>query len=467
MGSIWTSTARLPRFAPLRRDLKTDVLVVGGGIAGLLCAYLLKAAGADCALVEADRICGGTTMNTTAKVTAQHGLIYGKLLQEKGAETAEQYLRANLLAVEEYRRLGSKIACEMEEKNACVYSVSDRSELEWELTALDRLGFPAKFVDYPALPFRTEGAVCFPHQLQFHPLRFAGGLAASLNIYENSGVRRMTEHLAITEKGSVTADKIIVATHFPFINTRGVYFMKLYQERACVTAWRQAPDVDGMYIDAAPDGLSLRNYKNFLLIGGGSHRTGKTVRRTSPHRSSGVPEEYSRESAFAREFFRSRTADWGLRKLKTEAARCFPTAEFAGAWAAQDCMSLDGIPYIGPYSPSTPELFVAAGYNKWGMTGSMVSAMLLSDLVQEKENMFSGLFSPKRRNLTPQLAVNLLEAIKGIAKPTLRGRCSHMGCVLKWNPEEKTWECPCHGSRFGPNGAVLDNPAGKPLRKIP
>ena len=171
MDSIWTKSADMPEFPELETELHTQVLIIGGGLTGILCAYFLQQAGVDYCLLEKNRICSGITCGTTAKITAQHGLIYGKLLQEKGAETAEQYLRANLLAVEEYRRLGSKIACEMEEKNACVYSVSDRSELEWELTALDRLGFPAKFVDYPALPFRTEGAGCFSYSFTLSALR--------------------------------------------------------------------------------------------------------------------------------------------------------------------------------------------------------------------------------------------------------------------------------------------------------
>ncbi len=455
MESIWTTSADLPEFPVLEEEIHTDVLIIGGGLCGILCAYFLQQAGVDYCLLEKNRICSGITRNTTAKITAQHGLIYGELMQKEGAGAARLYLKANLMAVEAYRRLGSRIACDLEEKNAYVYARADRSLLEWEMAALERIGGKAKFVERVKLPFRTEGAVCFPRQLQFHPLKFAGRLAEGLRIYEQSGVRSMTEHLALTEKGAVRAEKMIVATHFPFINTRGSYYMKLYQERAYVTAWRNAPDVDGMYVDAAGSGLSFRNQKKILLVGGGSHRTGKTIAKSRRQRGT-----------TAGSAARPGRGEWGLTRLKLEAASCLPQAEFVGAWAAQDCMSLDKMPYIGRYSSSTPDLYVGCGYNKWGMTSAMVSAMILSDLVQEKENEFAELFTPERNMLKPQLAVNALEAVRGILRPVPGKRCSHMGCVLKWNPEEKAWECPCHGSRFGREGRLLDNPARTGLRRL-
>lgn len=159
MDSIWAQTADLPRFDPLDGDLRTDVLIVGGGLAGLLCAYRLTQAGVDCALAEADRICGGTTQGMTAKLTAQHGLIYHKLLRQSGEEQARLYLEANLAALEEYRTLCRDIPCEFTEEDNFVYSVDSREILERELAALDRLGFAARFADSLPLPFPTAGAV--------------------------------------------------------------------------------------------------------------------------------------------------------------------------------------------------------------------------------------------------------------------------------------------------------------------
>lgn len=434
MSSIWADTCDLPEFPQLQKDIRTQVLIIGGGITGILCAYFLQQAGVDYCLLEKERICKGITSNTTAKITAQHGLTYARMLRGEGREKAGMYLKANRLAVKHYRDLGWFIDCDMEEKDSYVYTRNNRTGLERELEALTKLGYEAGFTEHLTLPFETAGAVVFPKQLQFHPLKFVSAISKNLNIYENSGVREMTEYFALTEHGSVAAEKVIIATHFPFINTRGNYYLKLYQKRAYVAALENAGDVNGMYIDGEEGGLSLRNYKNLLLLGGGSHRTGKP--------------------------------GGGYEEVKKAAEEYWKGAKVVGEWATQDCMSLDRIPYIGPYSRSTPDLYVGTGYNKWGMTGAMLSAMLLSDAIQEKENEFAPLFSPGRNIIKPQLAVNAWEAARGILRFSGHSRCSHMGCVLQWNSEEKTWDCPCHGSRFDKEGKLLDNPAVDGIPKI-
>lgn len=427
MTSLWTEQQKLPEFPRLNKDLRTSVLIIGGGMTGILCAYFLQQAGVDYCLLEKDSICSGITAGTTAKITSQHGLIYHRLLSWEGMEKAEMYLRANEKAVKHFKDMGWFIDCGMEEKDSYVYATGNPHRLEQELRALERLHCSAEFVEELNLPIKTTAAIRFPKQAQFHPLKFAAAIAKDLRIYEHSEVREMTEYFALTENGSVAAEKIIIATHFPFINTRGSYFLKMYQQRSYVLALADAPDVDGMYVDADAGGLSFRNAEGLLLFGGGSHRTGKPAR--------------------------------GLEELKACAVSCLPRAKIAAAWGNQDCMTLDGMPYIGRYSRATPDLFVAAGYNKWGMTGAMTAAAVLTDLVQEKENEFEKLFSPGRNIVKPQLAVNMWEAMKGILIPRGTRRCSHMGCCLRWNAQEKAWECPCHGSRFGGGGELLDNPA--------
>lgn len=426
MDSIWTQTSRLPQFPPLRSDLKTDVLIIGGGMAGLLCAHRLTRAGVDCALVEADRICGGITGGTTAKITAQHGLIYQRLLRTLGAEAAGLYLRASLAALEEYRALCPGLDCAFEERDALVYSRSGRAALDRELEALARLGFPAEPAEDLPLPFPTAGAVRFPRQAQFHPLRFAAAIAKDLRIFEHTKVLELAPGRAVTHGGTVTAERIVAATHFPLLNKHGGYFLKLYQQRSYVLALEGAPDVGGMYLDADGTYPSLRNYGKWLLLGGGGHRTGKP--------------------------------GGGWRELERLAGELYPDARADARWAAQDCMTLDGLPYIGPYSRRTEGLYVAAGFNKWGMTSSMAAAMVLTDLLLGRENPYAPLFSPARSVLRPQLAVNVLESALGLLTPTAP-RCPHMGCALKYNAAEHSWDCPCHGSRFGEDGSLLDNPA--------
>ena len=221
MRSIWTQTAQLPQFAPLQGDRKTEVLIIGGGIAGIFCAHLLFQAGADILLVEARQIGGGITKNTTAKITAQHGLCYDKLLRTFGAETARRYLEANLAALAHFRALCQDIDCCFEEKDSYVYALDSRKQIDRELTALTRLGFGA---DSPAalpLPFPVAGAVCFPRQAQFHPLRFLATLAKGLPVFEQTRVLHLTPHRAVTTGGTITAQHIIVATHFPMLNRHG------------------------------------------------------------------------------------------------------------------------------------------------------------------------------------------------------------------------------------------------------
>lgn len=424
--SVWSDTVHLPEFETLQGDAETDVLVIGGGLCGILCAYFLKQAGVDCMLVEGERIAGGITRNTTAKLTSQHGLIYDRLIRTLGREKAAIYWKANENALEHYRELADKIPCEWEEKDAYVYSLRDRERIEREVRAANSLGFPAKFVRELPLPFSTRGAVCFPHQAQFHPLKLIAQIAKELPIYENTYVDNIRGNTAVTAHGSIRAGRFIVTTHFPFLNRHGSYFLKLYQHRSYVLALEQATKVDGMYVDEARGGLSFREYREFLLLGGGGHRTGKQ--------------------------------GGGWKELEAFAASNYPNARIKYRWATQDCMSLDGIPYIGQYSARTPNLYVATGFNKWGMTFSMVAAMLLCDLVQGRENSMAELFSPGRSMLKPQLLFNVLETGVNFLTPTLR-RCTHMGCALKWNPGEHSWDCPCHGSRFGRDGEVLDNPA--------
>ena len=426
MDSVWTTTAQLPAFSPLRENISTDVLIIGGGLAGLLCAWRLTQSGVDCALVEADTICSGITKNTTAKITAQHGLIYDALIRQMGLEKARLYLEANQRALQQYRDLCPSLDCDFEEQDAFVYALYDRRKLDRELAALHKLHFPATLEERLPLPFPVAGAILFPGQAQFHPLKFVAGITPKLRIYEHTKVRHLTPGRAVTTGGTISAGKIIVATHFPLLNKHGGYFLKLYQHRSYVLALTNTPPFGGMYVDENEKGLSFRNHRGLLLLGGGSHRTGK------------------------------QGGTW--QKLERFAKQHYPQAEIVNRWATQDCIPLDGVPYIGQYSPNTPDLFVATGFNKWGMTSAMVAADLLTDLVQGQANPYAEVFRPARSLLHPQLFVNAAEAVISLLTPTVP-RCPHMGCALKYNKVERTWDCPCHGSRFAEDGALIDNPA--------
>ena len=383
-------------------------------------------------LVEKGRICSGTTQNTTAKITFQHSLNYHKILKSNGIEAAQKYLFANQKAFEKYAELCREIDCDYEVKDNYVYSISDRKKLEDEMDALRKIGYEAEFCEDTNIPVKTSGAVKFSNQAQFNPLKFIYAISEGLNVYENTFVREMIGNTAVTNHGKITADRVIAATHFPFINKHGSYFLKLYQHRSYVIALENAQDVDGMYVDENKTGPSFRNYNNLLLLGGGGHRTGQ------------------------------KGGNWN--ELREFSGRVYPGSNEKYFWAAQDCMSLDDIPYIGQYSKSTRDFYVASGFNKWGMTGAMTAAIILSDMILGKENDYADVFNPSRSILKPQLLVNGFEATKNLLTFSKK-RCPHLGCTLKWNSTERSWDCPCHGSRFAENGRVLNNPANGDLVK--
>ena len=274
--------------------------------------------------------------------------------------------------------------------------------------------------------FKVSGAVRVKDQAQFHPLKFLYTIARDLPIYEHAKVIELMPNKAKTNHGAITYKKLIIATHFPMLNKHGLYSLKLYQHRSYVIALKDARNVNGMYVDELDTGLSFRSYGDLLLLGGGGHRTGK------------------------------QGGCW--RELEDFARKHYKRAEIVGKWATQDCLTLDDIPYIGQYSGSTPDVFVATGFNKWGMTNAMIAAEILCDLVKGEDTPYAAVFDPSRTVLHPQLALNVFESTVGLLTPTAP-RCPHLGCALKYNQAEHTWDCPCHGSRFRENGELIDNPA--------
>ena len=476
MKSIWNESCKFDKREELKGDIKTDVLVIGAGIAGILTGYLLKESGKEVVIIDKAEIASGNTRNTTAKITSQHDLIYNKLIQEFGEEKAKQYARANELAIRKYREIieERKIECDFEELPAYIYSLKDTELIKKEVDAAKKLGIDAEFVEKINLPLEVKGAVKFNNQGQFNPLKFLEDISKELTIYENTRAIKIEENLVSTDKGNIVANYIVIATHYPIMNAPGYYFMKMHQERSYVIALENTDNIEGMYIDYDKEGYSFRNYKGLLLLGGISQRTGENE------------------------------AGGSYDKLRKVAKEIYPNSREKYHWSAQDCMTIDGIPYIGKYSDSTPNIYVATGFNKWGMTSSMVSAMIISDFILGKENNFSEIFSPKRFDLSlsiSNIAKDLSETTKnfiaqkvyipsseiehiknghagvveykgqkvGVYKNKegkefiVSTKCPHLGCELHWNADELTWDCPCHGSRFNYDGDLIDSPSVKDI----
>lgn len=431
MNSIWNDTAELPSFPKVEGSLSTDVLIIGGGIAGVLCAYRLKQLGVDYILVEAEKICKKTTANTTAKISSLHGLIYQNIIKSKGLDFARLYYQANQEAIAIFRSLSKEIDCDFEEKSAYIFTDSNASKIEKEVHALQSIGANATLEKRLDIPFSYICGVRLENQAQYNPIKFLSAISSNLNIYENSRVTDIYDGCVKVNGHTIKAKKIIVTTHFPIYNKHGMYFLKMYQHRSYAIAIKTDKNIDGMYLNDTEYGLSLRTYKDTVILGGEGHRTGKS--------------------------------SYAWQGLVDIADKYFPGNTVVSQWAAQDCMTLDKIPYIGQYSKSTPNLYVATGFNKWGMTSSMIASYLLGDLILGKKNKYEVLFSPNRSMLKPQLLVNSFEAILGYASFKTK-RCSHLGCALKWNKHERTWDCPCHGSRYTENGTLIDGPANTNLK---
>lgn len=416
-----------------------EVIVIGAGMAGLLTAYFLKEEGKDVLVLEAKEVGSGQTGRTTAKITSQHGLKYSKLLKDIGEKKARMYARANEAAIEAYARLiqTKNIECRFERVTSYLYSKVDETKLKEELDAAAFLGIDAFWTKETELPFAVAGAVGFRNQAQFCAADFVKYITGKLEILEHVMVEKVCGKKVFTKDKVYTAEHIVMATHYPMRNVPGFYFLRQHQERSYVLELSGCEKITGMYYGIDEDGHSFRQAGEQLLLGGESGRTGE-------HVCGGV---FTRLEQAAREYY--------------------PNCKVESRWAAQDCMPHDGIPFIGKYSFFTPNLYVATGFQKWGMTTSMVAAMILRDNICGKENAFAALYRPQRLNFragTANFLHDVGESIKGLAKGWFGPkelRCSHMGCGLEWNPDENSWDCPCHGSRFDEHGKLLDNPVKK------
>lgn len=437
-GSCWTDDKHIEPKMSLHGDITTDVAVVGGGLTGLLTAYMLKKSGIETVVLEKGQCAMGITGNSTAKITAAHRLVYDKIAEKRSCELARMYANANVAAIEKYADIvkNENIDCSFERMSAFVYACDEDelNQIKNENRILAKTEIIAELTNETELPFETKGAIEYKNQAQFDPYKFAMGISDGLEIYENTCVKSIEGHKLITDNGSVTAKKIILCTHYPIFNYRGAYFIKLRQEASYALAVRCDSELHGMYAGVNKKMPTFRRFDDMIIVGGEGHKTGNSR-----------PDVYKKLFQTARSFRRE--------------------SEPMYFWYAQDCMTTDGLPYIGEIDKKTPEILVATGYGKWGMTSAMLAAEILTDKVAGLGHPLDRLISPSRMPSLAGLIYNAFSAAGGYIKMPKKTRiCSHMGCPLRWNPTQKTWDCPCHGSRFDVQGNPIESPAIKRLK---
>jgi glycine/D-amino acid oxidase-like deaminating enzyme/nitrite reductase/ring-hydroxylating ferredoxin subunit len=484
--SLWSATTEMDEFPALEGGIEVDVAVVGAGITGVTVAHLLKREGKSVALLEMRRIGLGTTGNTTAKLTVGHSLVYAKL-SSHGPDAARLYAESNRQAISQMDTLAAELGidCDWEPASNYVYTESSGrlDKLEEELDAMRSAGILAEMTRETDLPFPVAGAIRVDEQAQFHPLKYLAGLVSRIpgdgsHVFEQTRATRVKSGetaIVETSSGRVLARHVIVATQLPFLD-RGFFFAKAHPQKSFAVSAEvaEARAPRGMYISideptrsirSAPSGDKTRQ----LIVGGESRRPG---------------DEQNDEDAY-------------------RALEEFMRAEFAVEselhWSAHDYIPVDGLPYIGRLRRGNERLHVATGFAKWGLTKGTIAARIITDAIVGRSNPWAALYDARR--WTPRASAKSLAAENGrvarrfvadrirprpegeqlapgegaVIRDGLRhqavyrdesgnthvlsARCPHLGCLVAWSEADKTWECPCHGSRFTAEGQLLQGPA--------
>lgn len=497
--SLWRATTELPDFPRLAEDIEADVAIVGAGITGITTAYLLAKAGKDVVIVDAGRILNGTTGFTTAKVTAQHGLIYHEFMNHFGEEKTRLYYEGNREAIEFIRDIigGDEGKFGLKLEDAYIYAQQEDkylTKLEDEIKAYEKLGIPGEWQDSLPLPMQIRGAIKMPGQYQFHPLQYLKHLTEQFlklggRIYENTTMDEKAETggpiTLLTKRGGhrITCNHAVSASHFPFVDEKGLFFTRLHVERSYAIAVKpETAYPGGMYLSVDQPTRSLRSAsydgEELVIVGGENHPTGRSI-CTHQH----------------------------YENLELFAGKLLGASAIPYRWSTQDLITLDNMPYIGPITSNQDRIFVATGFRKWGMTTGTLAAKIISDQILEKENRYSEVYSPSRFKADPSIKTFVVQNAL-VAKDFVAGKvelshaditelkagegavvrhngqragaykddqgnlhlvdttCTHLGCEVEWNEGERSWDCPCHGSRYRYNGEVLEGPAIEPLKQL-
>lgn len=478
MKSIWYENTSPPWVPPYRLPSRCEVAVLGAGLSGMLLAYKLGALGIDVVVMEAEEVGAGQSGRTTGKVTLQRGLFYEKLLKRVSRAQAQAFVDGSKAALEGYQRLIEALgcACDMERAPALLYTLANRGRLEAEAQAARSLGIKGELTKRTELPFPIEIALSYPMQMKLNPVKLLYRLKEEVKVVEHTRVTGVHGRTIETTQGAVLAERIVFAAHYPLMNLPAMHFLSLTQSKSYSIALDGVQSLpNGMYYGIDKHGFSLAAVGGHLVLCGGTHPTGEDA---------GNP----------------------YQKLRGLAKSYYPQSRVVAKWSAQDVMSPDGLPLIGRYSHLTPDWYLVTGHSKWGMLGSMLAADMLKAQIMGEKTSLDGLLSPLRIGKAELAAGGKMlgQALRGYARrffytakeaaeelPMEYGAivtrhgvkmglyrdkygvewavdpvCSHLGCAVSWNAITRTWDCPCHGSRFDYKGQPLDDPAIRPLTRL-
>ncbi len=494
LESYWIESTPATSYPRLVEEVDVDVAVIGGGIAGMCTAWEAAATGRSVAVLEADRILTGVTGYTTAKLTVLHGLIFDDLATAFGDDGARTYAEANLAGMAIVADLAARhgIECDLERRPAYTYTTDPAmvDKITAEVAAAQRIGLVAEVTTETDLPYPVEAAIRLDGQSQFHPRKYCIGLAKAVDgggsaVFERTRATSIDEEgdgcLVDTDHGTITAGYVIQATHLPF-SDKGGFFARAHPTRSyAMSARLDGPVPQGMYLSVDTPTRSVRSAsmdgEEVVVLGGEGHKVGQDP---------DTRQRYTALEAWARQTFPIRSIDY--------------------RWSAQDYVPVDSVPFVGPVAPGSERVFVATGFKKWGMSNGSAAGVMLADRIAGRDNAFADFFDTNRLN--PKQSVKELikenaDVVKRFVADRLKtetrtvtdlapgeaavlaqadGRvavyrdpegavhavspvCTHMGCTVTWNTAETTWDCPCHGSRFTCDGAVVQGPAVKDLER--
>ena len=495
MNSFWLEIAnKIENLGTLEEDTSADICIIGAGICGLTTAYYLIKKGYNVVIIEKDEVTHGTTGHTTAKITSQHGLIYHYLSKQYGIQFAKKYYDANEEAIRNIEEIikENNISCDFERKDNYVYTTKDENiaKIKEEAQALKYINLESKETNEVNLPFKVLDAIKFKNQAQFNPIKYIEGLVKYI-LTHNGRIFTKTvctdinkdndKYIVNANNNKIYAKYVVLASQYPFLKVPGFYFAKMYQASSYVIGIETKNTLpDGMFISIDEPSLSYRtaleNGKNILLIGGAGHKTGTKI-------------DY--EQTYG--------------ELEKNVKKYYPDCNIKYRWSTRDAITLDKIAYIGKFSKLLPNIFIATGFNKWGMTTSNVAANIITDNIISNGSIYDEIFNSTR--LKPfvnkdEIKNMLVDSTKSMIGKRLHEEeleideiknnsagiveidgkkvgvykdengkkyyinpvCTHMGCILEWNDADKTWDCPCHGSRFDRYGFNIAGPAIENLK---